>query len=122
MMAQVKIEVEVEQIWKFKSLLELIGDNLECISDPLKSRLLESIENDEMGWVIWSDLYEHIDSDNCTVMMDGEEQFYVTKYNKMLRKVSVFNAETKKIDTYIASSFSVANNGCPPYVEWDDAT
>jgi hypothetical protein len=112
------IEVNVKDVELVKNLMELLSDNIDCINEPLTTRLKELSENNEFGWVCWGDLRDHIDDKNCEVFLNGVEQFYVTGYNKLLRKVNVYNNDTKRIDTVNADSFLIRNVGCDSFAEW----
>lgn len=113
-----EITVKVKDIELLKNLMELLSDNTDCISEPLLSRLKEHSEANEFGWVGWNELNEHIDNNNCEVYMNGSEQLYVTSYNKILRKVGVYNKESRRIDILTADSFYIRNIGCDNFVEW----
>lgn len=112
------IDVNVKDIELVKNLMELLSDNIDCINEPLITRLKELSEDNEFGWVDWSDLRGHIDDKSCEVFLNGVEQFYVTGYNKMLRKVGIYNKESKRVDIVKADSFLIRNVGCDNFVEW----
>ena len=117
-MAKIVTEVSIKDVDSIKVLFELIGDNTEYIREPLLSKIQEWIDSENAGWVKWGDLREFVDNSNCTVLLNGEEQLFVTGYNKVLRKVELLNKEIGRLEVVKAESFSVANSGQQPYVEW----
>ncbi len=120
-MAKLMTEIKVTGLDQIKTLFELLGDNIDCIQEPLKSRLEEWVNADDKGWVKWSDISpEFIEDKSCYVFMDGTEQLFVTGYNKILRKVKIYNKEKSRVDVVSAKSFSISNMGHEDFVRWND--
>ena len=72
------------------TFFELIADNLDCISEPLRSSIVDWVDSGDKGWVSWAAISpEFINSDSCIVMMNGVEQNYVTGYNRILKKIKL---------------------------------
>ena len=120
-MAKLMTEIKVTELDQIKTLLELLGDNIHCMQEPLISRFKEWVNDEDKGWVSWSDIApEFIDNNNCYVFMDGTEQMQVTGYNKVLRKVKIYNKEKSRIDVVSAKSFSISNIGADDFIRWND--
>tara|TARA_R110000782_G_scaffold55112_2_gene116364 strand:+ start:141 stop:509 length:369 start_codon:yes stop_codon:yes gene_type:complete len=122
-MAKLVTEIKILDLDMMDTFFSLIADNADCIHEPLKSKLQEWIDAEEKGWVSWSEISpEYIKSNDCRVMLNGHEQFFVTGYNKILRKVKVLErAEGNKpcfIRIVEAQSFSINNNRFSNFVEW----
>ena len=112
-------EVKLLDIEPCTTFFELIGDNIDCIGEPLLSRLKEWADSEDKGWVSWSDIApEFIDNKSCLVTVNGNEQMYVCGYNKILRKVRVFNKDINRFEIINAKSFSIKNIGFANFAEW----
>ena len=118
-MRKLVTEIKITDLDEIKTFFELISDNQACISDPLRTLIQQWLEKTNNAWVKWSDISpEFISSTNCLVLLNGVEQFYVTGYNKILKKVKIYNKKESKIDIVKAESFSINNLGCENFVEW----
>lgn len=118
-MAKLTTEIKVTELDEIKTLFELFADNFDCIKEPLRSRFLEWVDAEDKGWVSWSDIApEFIDSKSCSVIVNGKDHGNVTGYNKILRKVKVFNKDPNRIEIINAKSFSIKNIGFDNFVEW----
>jgi len=118
-MAKLTTEIKITELDQITTLFELLGDNQECIKEPLRSRFIEWMEAKDKGWVSWSDIEpEFVGNMSCVVLVDGVEQLFVTGYNKILRKVKIYNGDLKKIEVFNAKSFSIKNIGFANFVEW----
>ena len=112
-------EIKLTELDEIKTLFELFADNIDCMKEPLKSRFLEWIDTKDKGWVSWSDISpEFIGNMSCVVLVDDVEHLFVTGYNKILRKVKIYNDDLKKIEVFNAKSFSIKNIGFDNFVEW----
>jgi hypothetical protein len=120
-MAKLIYEIKMTELDEMKTLFELFSDNVDCINEPLKSRLKEWVESEGKAWVSWSDIaHEFIDSNSCVVLVDGVDQQNVCGYNKILRKIKVLNKATFRVDVTSVKSFSINNIGSANFVEWHD--
>jgi hypothetical protein len=118
-MAKLTTEIKITELDQITTLFELLGDNQECIKEPLRSRFIEWMEAKDKGWVSWSDIApEFIDNKSCSVLVDGNDEQTVCGYNKILRKVKIFNKEAYRIEIVNAKSFSINNIGFANFVEW----
>ena len=118
-MAKLMTEIKLTELDQIKTLLELLAENIDCIKEPLKSRFEEWIDSENKGWVSWSDIApEFIDNKSCSVLINGEDSLTVCGYNKILRKVKVFNRDPNRIEIINAKSFSINNIGFANFVEW----
>lgn len=118
-MAKLITEVNLLDIEPCTTLFELIGDNVGCIGEPLLSRLKEWADSEDKGWVSWTDIApEFIDNESCSVIADGEDQLLVCGYNKILRKIKVYNKDINKFEVFSVKSFSINNIGFANFVEW----
>ena len=118
-MAKLIAEIKMTELDEMKTLFELFSDNIDCISEPLKSRLKEWVESEGKAWVSWSDISpEFINNQSCVVLADGVDQQNVCGYNKILRKIKVFNKALGRVDILRAKSFSINNIGSSNFVEW----
>jgi len=118
-MAKLPKEIKLCDLDQIKTLFELFADNIDCIHEPLKSRFIEWVNDEDKGWVSWSDIApEFIDNKSCSVIVNGEDHVNVTEYNKILRKVKVFNKNPNRIEIINAKSFSINNVGFANFVEW----
>ena len=112
-------EIKLTDLDQMKTLFELIADNIDCMREPLKSRFLEWADTEDKGWVSWRDISpEFINDKSCSVIADGVDQLYVTGYNKILRKIKVYNKSIGKIEVFKVKSFSISNIGFANFVEW----
>jgi hypothetical protein len=120
-MAKLITEIKMTELDEMKTLFELFADNVDCINEPLKSRLKEWVESEGKAWVSWSDIApEFIDNKSCIVLANGVDQQTVCGYNKILRKIKVFDKATGRIDVTAVKSFSINNIGSANFVEWYD--
>jgi len=118
-MAKLPVEIKLSELDQMKTLFELFADNMDCIHEPLKSRLIDWVNDEDKGWVSWSDIApEFIDNKSCSVLIDGKDALTLCGYNKILRKVKVFNREPNRIEIINAKSFSINNTGFANFVEW----
>ena len=120
-MSKLIYEIKMTELDEMKTLFELFSDNVDCINEPLKSRLKEWVESEGKAWVSWSDIApEFIDNNSCLVLVDGKDALNVCAYNKILRKVKILNVESSRLEIVSAKSFSINNIGFANFVEWDD--
>jgi hypothetical protein len=120
-MAKLMAEIKMTELDEIKTLFELFADNVDCINEPLKSRLKEWVESEGKAWVSWSDIApEFIDNNSCSVLVEGKDALHVCGYNKILRKIKVFDKATGRIEIVSAKSFSINNIGSANFVEWHD--
>ena len=118
-MAKITAEIKLSELDIVKDLFELLSDGIECIQEPLKSKLLDWVEAEDKGWVKWSDIApEFINNQECIVMMNGAEQMQVTGYNRILQKVELFDKELRCLKIVDAKSFSIKNIGFENFVSW----
>ncbi len=118
-MAKLMTEIKITELDEVKTFFELLADNMDCVSEPLNSRIKEWLEEGDKCWVSWSDIApEFIDNKSCVVLLNGEEMQTVTGYNKILRKVKVFHKNPNRIEIVNAKSFSINNVGFANFVEW----
>ena len=125
-MAKLGVEVKLTELEEVRALLEearvligLLADNVDCMSEPLKSKFKVWCETEDKGWISWSDISpEFINSGSCSVMLNGSDASTVCGYNKALRKVKVFIKDANRVDLIDAKTFSINNIGQPNFVEW----
>jgi hypothetical protein len=117
-MAKLVTEIKILDSNECITFFELIADNLDCISEPLRSSIVNWVDSENKGWVSWTDIApEYIRNDDCLVLLDGEDVSNVTGYNKILKKVSVINDNKRNVIK--AASFSIKNIGFDNFVEWE---
>jgi hypothetical protein len=116
-MASITAEVKVSGLELVQDFFELLSENIECIQEPLKSKILDFVESEDQGWVSWPDISpEFIDSNNCIVMMDGIEQDHVTGYNRILQQVKIIDRTSRPFIKIVkAKSFYI---GFDNFVSW----
>jgi hypothetical protein len=118
-MAKLTMKIELSDLDGVKDFFELLADNADCVVEPLKSRVIEWVNEKNKGWVSWGSICPlYIDEKSCTVMLNGVEQSTVTRYNKLLRKVELVRQNPNRIERVDAKSFSINNIGFANFVEW----
>jgi hypothetical protein len=113
------LEVKILDLEICQTLFELLSENINCISEPLKSKIYQWVECENKGWVIWSDICPNfINKESCVVMLNGKSVKNVTGYNQILRKVTVMNEGWQMLEVVRADSFSINNIDFDNFVEW----
>lgn len=116
-----KIEVSLTNVDPIKSLLHLLGENIDSLPTNVKDAVIAVSEKTGAGEVIWSDIinkYGLKKSSSFSVLVDGCNHETVSGFNDILRTVDYFDKEAMEIKTIKPESFLIKAESGEVIKEW----